>query len=333
MDVIALAQYDINYAVATMGTAATTQHLERLFRYTSAVIFCFDGDRAGQQAAKRAVETVLPLMKDGRQVKFMFLPAEHDPDSLIRVEGVTAFHSRMDQAKGIGEYVFELLTEGLELNAMDDRASLASVATHLIETIPAGAFRELMMGELAKKTRMNREHFPRQATESTDVPPEYAYEASNYASSSTPGQGVTPSSRQVSRRPTTMRLVMALLLQHPELIEWVSEDLLSLPDSLPGAGLLKKVILLIKSMTLPHTAHLLEAFRDQAEYSVISQLAALSVNLPDDGLVTEFQGAIQALEGVGMDHAIDVFLSKAKETGLSAEEKKLLQALIAKRKK
>ncbi len=127
--------------------------------------------------------------------------------------------------------------------------------------------------------------------------------------------------------------ILLRLKKYPELIEWVSEDLLSLPDSLPGAGLLKKVILLIKSMTLPHTAHLLEAFRDQAEYSVISQLAALPVNIPDDGLVTEFQGAIIALEGVGMDHAIDLFLSKAKETGLSAEEKKSLQALIARRKK
>ncbi len=143
MDVIALAQFGIDYAMATMGTAATKQHLERLFRHTATVIFCFDGDNAGKAAARRALDTVLPLMEDGRQVRFMFLPEEHDPDSLIRAEGTESFLTRIDNAMVIGEYCFKRVIKQVDMTSLDGRASFTKLASNLFEAIPAGAFRDL----------------------------------------------------------------------------------------------------------------------------------------------------------------------------------------------
>ena len=148
MDVVALAQYGIHYAVATLGTATSEHHLQRLYRMVSEVIFCFDGDAAGKKAAARAMETVLPVMEDGRQARFLFLPDGEDPDSLVQKEGKEAFEQRLASASHLPEFLFDHLKEQVDFDSLDGKARLDQLAAPLINRIPRGTLRDLMVAEL-----------------------------------------------------------------------------------------------------------------------------------------------------------------------------------------
>src|SRR6202048_3421698 len=143
MDVVRLHQAGITYAVATPGTATTQEHLNKIFRLTSEVVFCFDGDRAGRQAAWRALENSLPLARDGRELKFMFLPEGHDPDTLVAEEGPVAFENRMKEALPLSEYLVQQLIADVDLEHVDGRAKLKALAGPLFARMPEGIYREM----------------------------------------------------------------------------------------------------------------------------------------------------------------------------------------------
>ncbi|MGB5679724.1 MAG: DNA primase, partial [Gammaproteobacteria bacterium] len=125
MDVVALAQHGIEYAVASLGTAMTRDQIQKLFRSVSEVIFCFDGDQAGHKAAWRALENTLPIMRDGLAARFLFLPDGEDPDSMVRKQGKAAFESRLEKAAPLSEFLFDKLLQGTAIDSMDGRARLA----------------------------------------------------------------------------------------------------------------------------------------------------------------------------------------------------------------
>lgn len=152
MDVVALAQHEIENAVATLGTAVSEAHLEKLFRYTNEVVFCFDGDKAGRQAGKRALETSLALMTDGRSAKFLFLDEGEDPDTLVRKIGNERFRNLISNATPLSTFLFTLCEEGLDLTLADDCARFATLAAPMINQLPTGIFRQLLLDQLAKKT-------------------------------------------------------------------------------------------------------------------------------------------------------------------------------------
>lgn len=152
MDVVALAQFDIRYAVATLGTACGEDHLARAFKYTQEVVFCFDGDDAGRNAAKRALESSLGAMQDGRQVKFLFLPDGEDPDTLVRQIGTEKFVRMVDMAVPLEDFLFDSVADGIDIQSMEGRARLSKRAAPLLYKLPAGVFRELMFGNLAHRT-------------------------------------------------------------------------------------------------------------------------------------------------------------------------------------
>ncbi len=152
MDVVALAQHEIENAVATLGTAVSDAHLEKLFRYTSEVVFCFDGDKAGRKAGKRALETSLPLMTDGRSAKFLFLDEGEDPDTLVRKIGNERFRNLISSATPLSAFLFTLCEEGLDLTLADDCARFTTLAAPMINQLPAGIFQQLLFDQLAKKT-------------------------------------------------------------------------------------------------------------------------------------------------------------------------------------
>ncbi|WP_049721139.1 DNA primase [Gilvimarinus polysaccharolyticus] len=156
MDVVALAQFGIRYGVATLGTACGEEHLERAFRYTSEVVFCFDGDNAGRRAATRALEASLPAMTDGRQVKFLFLPDGEDPDTLVRQIGPEKFENLIDMGVPLEDYLFDAAAEGINIRTMEGRAHLSKRAAPLLAKLPKGVFRELMFEALATRTGLNR---------------------------------------------------------------------------------------------------------------------------------------------------------------------------------
>ena len=148
MDVVALAEFGIHYAVATLGTATSEHHLRRLFKVVSEVIFCFDGDNAGRQAASRAMETVLPVLQDGVQARFLFLPDGEDPDTLVRKEGKQAFEERLNAAIHLPEFLFSTLKQQVDFDSLDGKARLDKLAAPLINRLPASMLKNLMVKQL-----------------------------------------------------------------------------------------------------------------------------------------------------------------------------------------
>ena len=153
MDVIALAQHGVTNAVATLGTATSEEHLKRLFRLVQNVIFCFDGDRAGRQAAWRALNSALPVLEDGRHVRFLFLPDGQDPDTMVRQEGADAFRRRLErEAQPLTDYLFRHLAEESGADSLEGKAHMASLALPLIEQVPGGMLRRLLRQSLQQQT-------------------------------------------------------------------------------------------------------------------------------------------------------------------------------------
>lgn len=156
MDVVSLAQFGICYGVATLGTACGPDHLDRAFKYTNEVVFCFDGDKAGRSAAHRALEASIGCMADGRTVKFLFLPENEDPDTLVRQIGPEKFERMIELAVPFEDYLFDAVADGLNIRTMDGRATFSKRAAPLLDRLPKGVFRELMFESLATRTGLNR---------------------------------------------------------------------------------------------------------------------------------------------------------------------------------
>ena len=156
MDVVSLAQFGIGYGVATLGTACGPDHLDRAFKYTNEVVFCFDGDKAGRSAAHRALEASIECMTDGRTVKFLFLPENEDPDTLVRQIGPEKFERMIELAVPFEDYLFDAVADGLNIRTMEGRATFSKRAAPLLDRLPKGVFRELMFESLATRTGLNR---------------------------------------------------------------------------------------------------------------------------------------------------------------------------------
>jgi DNA primase len=166
MDVIALAQAGIKNVIAALGTTITENHIKILFSRVSEIIFSFDGDKAGQKAAWRALETALPLIHAGRQVNFLFLPSEHDPDSLVRQEGMQGFTTRLTRAIPLSKFLFDTLIQQVNLNIPEGQAALIEKAKALLTRLPDGPYKEQMWQKLRQTTyqapqkrRINFKHF------------------------------------------------------------------------------------------------------------------------------------------------------------------------------
>lgn len=158
MDVIALAQQGLRNAVATLGTATSEEHLKRLFRIVPSVLFCFDGDAAGRNAAWRALESTLPSLQDGRRARFLFLPEGEDPDTLVRAEGTDAFRARINQhAQPLADYFFQQLSEEADPRSLEGKAHLVTLAAPLIDKIPGNNLRALMRQRLSEITGLSGE--------------------------------------------------------------------------------------------------------------------------------------------------------------------------------
>ncbi|WP_461482319.1 DNA primase [Porticoccus sp.] len=241
MDVVALSQNGIHNAVATLGTAVTPEHLEKLFRHTSEVVFCFDGDQAGRNAARRALETCLPEMIDGRSARFLFLPEGEDPDTLVRTIGKDKFLALMQSATPLSVFLFESLSTDLDTTSMDGRARLSKLAAPLINRLPQGVFKALMLKTLSEQTGLDTDTLssliapPEAAVKRfDDEPPEANYDHYPDYEDSAPqpyygddGSLPTPPSPppQPAKRvkmPPVYTLI-ALLANHPELVKFAAD--------------------------------------------------------------------------------------------------------------
>ncbi|MCK5262918.1 MAG: DNA primase, partial [Gammaproteobacteria bacterium] len=200
MDVVALAQHGVNYAIASLGTATTSEQLQRAFRTVKTIVFCYDGDNAGKKAAWRALENALPLLRDGFEAKFLFLPEGEDPDSMIRKEGKENFEQRLAMAKPLSEFLFERLSQELNLNSPEGKSSLTEKAKPLLSRLPESVFKDLLYQQLASLTGLSTDKLQTPASNERSAPIVSDKPRSN---------------REVKQNAT--RDAIALLLQHPKL--------------------------------------------------------------------------------------------------------------------
>jgi len=187
MDVVALAEYGVHYAVATLGTATSEHHIRRLFKVVPEIIFCFDGDNAGRKAAQRAMETVIPALQDGLQARFLFLPDGEDPDTIVRKEGKEAFEKRLDNSKHLPEFVFDSIKEQVDFDTLDGKARFGQLAAPLISRLPTGMLKELMQQQLAQETGIKQEILAKLLPTEVERPNQHRARSSN----STASQAVT----------------------------------------------------------------------------------------------------------------------------------------------
>ena len=284
MDVIALAQFEINNAVATLGTALTESHLQKIFRYTSEIVFCFDGDSAGRKAAARALDTALPEMRDGVSAKFLFLPDGEDPDTMVRQLGKQEFNEQIDRAQPLSEFLFEQLSDGIDSSTADGKARLSKVCAPQINRIPQGVFRQLMLEELSSRTGISAEnlrdyvatHKPPAGRGSASQPahqpahqpaPRLTSQPTAHTSNQAPtdefysgpppddiyGDGdyepypETVAVRRSKIRLSPIKVLSALLVNHPQLAEYVEDiEMLSVSAD-PDMALFLKILALINS--------------------------------------------------------------------------------------
>jgi DNA primase len=171
MDVIALAQHGITIATATLGTATSKTHLERIYRRCPEVIFCFDGDEAGRKAAFRALEAALPCMEDGRQARFLFLPEGEDPDTVVRSGGADKFEELLAGATPLDTFLFDAMAEGLDISSLDGRARMSKLVLPHIRQMPEGVFKQLMFQALAERTGLELDSLMRLEVAAPEAPP------------------------------------------------------------------------------------------------------------------------------------------------------------------
>ena len=318
MDVVALAQFDLRYAVATLGTATTADHIQRLFQLTTEVVFCFDGDRAGKDAAWRALQTCLPEMRDGRETRFMFLPEGEDPDSYIRKVGKEAFETEIKQASTFSEYLFKQLTDEADISGIGGRAKLVEKARPMLSQMPEGIYRKLMFEQLEKLGRVEL---------------------------SQPGStGITRTNRAKDRRQSTtnaktqmspVRKAITLLLFQPALaLAWFKKnnDAELTKLDLPGMELLLEVLEILRNSPDLSTSALIERWRDTPTANHLATLATWQPELDDsEALEIEFSALMDALKKQAVDLRYDDLQAKLDHGTLNeaemSEYKMLLQQI------
>lgn len=337
MDVIALAQSGITNAVATLGTATSTEHLERIFRGCAEVVFCFDGDRAGRQAAARALESALPVMDDGRQARFLFLPEGDDPDTMVRREGADAFNDLLASAQPLEEFLFELQGDGLSLDTMEGRASLSKRALPLLRRLPDGVYRELMFQSLADRAGLELESLRRlevpapEAAAAPDSEPPPFDEAPPFPEDE-PGEPVqrAPLDGRERRSGSLSHAAIALLLHRPEIAHLADPRELS---QLPGSGgiLLREVLDLLHKRPESTTGMLLGHWHGMPEGELLAELAGQERLIPSEGVERQFRDILRRLTTLPLRQRIVEEINTLKRRDyaqLTTEDKTRLRELI-----
>ena len=309
MDVVALAQYGVSQAVATLGTATTPDHAELLFRSAPDVFFCFDGDRAGRSAAWKALESVLPRMKDGRQAFFLFLPDGEDPDSIVRKEGVDGFDARLRDATPLSDFFFAQLSADVNLASLDGKARLAERCKPLLAQIPDGAFGDLMQQRLTAMTGVG------------------ARAGGSPAGAQAP-RGRQPQRALPGQKPSLVRTAITHVVHRPGVAADLQPPFRFATLRQPGIELLSELVLLVRERPGITTGALLELFEGREEFAALQKLAMLELPGEDADLRAEFGDAIAQLEKQVLHQRIEELQPRFAE--LDADEKReLLQLLQA----
>ncbi len=316
MDVVALAQHGIRYAVATLGTATSATQISKLFRIVPELIFCYDGDAAGKKAAWRALENSLAVLRDGVQARFLFLPDGEDPDTLIRQEGQQAFEQRLSQATPLANFLLDHLSTGLDLSTADGCARLSEKAKPLITQITDGVFKDLLVNQLSKTIGLSSNHLQQHIPESSIAPP-----------SSLNRQAMLPK-HQISITPT--RMAIALLLQNPQLAKDCEIPAALTHSDMPGLNLLTQIHNTILQTDAHSPSILMERWRDTRDAPAINKL--MQLDIPDADAQTHLSSLKDAIHNLHQKHnnlRLQELLNKSRTTELNMSEKSELTTLYS----
>ncbi len=312
MDVVALAQFGLTNVVATLGTATTPEHLERLYRTVSEVVFCFDGDAAGRRAAWRALENALPVLRDGREARFLFLPEGEDPDTLVRRIGADAFRQQAVESVPLSRFFYESLCQQVDTSSVDGRAHLVELARPLLNRLPDSVFRDLMLEELSQYSGLRPAQL-RQRIFDRITPPR-------------PAATATGRRRDLSRSP--LRMAIRLLLEQPALGRSLDAPVGFEDLKAPGVALLSELLELTRRSPQLTTGGILEHWRGRPEQQHLARLATTRLELPSEGYELEFRGAVQRLIEQRNSQRVEDLLAKGRLSGLSSSDKDELKQLL-----
>ena len=313
MDVVSLAEAGVHNAVATLGTATTAEHLKRLFRATQEVVFCFDGDRAGREAAWRALQNTLPEMREGRQVRFLFLPDGDDPDSLVRREGAAGLATRLEAALPLSDYLLQALKNRADTTTTEGMARLAELAKPLLAQVPEGIYRELLTGRLASELQLPVQRLSSLVEGSAATPPPLPRQARPM------GRG--------GNRPSLVRRAIQIVLNYP-----AAAGTLSLPPALAddpqrGAPLLAEILAMLQAQPDLSCAGLLERFRDRPEGPHLEQLLTEELLLEAEPAAQELGDCLARIMARSRDQRLTELVEKAAAGPLSEAEREELRGI------
>ena len=367
MDVIALAQQGLRNAVATLGTATSEEHMKRLFRVVPSVLFCFDGDQAGRNAAWRALEATLPCLQDGRRARFLFLPEGEDPDTLVRSEGSDAFKARINQhAQPLADYFFQQLTEETDPRSLEGKAHMATLAAPLIDKVPGANLRNLMRQHLSEITGLNSEAVS-QLAQSAPPPAQPAYDPGidydampDYSDFQQPDayipqQEWTPKKTgaggkkwenkpwdkkgkrggereqawiPVGVEPPTLT-ALRTLLHHPQLAKKVEDAEHFAAEDQTNNQLLIALVEAVQKNPKLSSIQLLSRWHGTEQGRLLQRLLEKEWLIDADNLEQQFFDTITSLSARQRERNLEQLLRKARQGELSSEEKNQLRDLLS----
>jgi len=321
MDVVALSQFDINIATAALGTATTPEHIQMLVRATSHIVCCYDGDRAGREAAWRALENALPALKDGVRLSFLFLPDGEDPDTMVRQIGKEAFMGMLDEAMPLSRFFFENLLKTHNVGSPEGKIALKKAALPLIESTLGEDQKQMLLEELAKHTgEFDRFKLQQDITRA------------NQGSK----QAYSPSRNQVNKpKLSPLRMLIRLLIDKPALAsicEDVQIDILA-GSTAAGMDLLRDVHRYCLANPKAKTAQLVENFRDHPHSSTIAKLLLQEHLVKDEDAERVYNDSFARLLDGHFDSRIETLISRSRVQPLTQAEKQELNLLMRERQK
>tara|TARA_Y100000780_G_scaffold64995_1_gene57591 strand:+ start:708 stop:2486 length:1779 start_codon:yes stop_codon:yes gene_type:complete len=321
MDVVALSQFDINIATAALGTATTPEHIQMLVRATSHIVCCYDGDRAGREAAWRALENALPALKDGVRISFLFLPDGEDPDTMVRQVGKEAFMEMLDSAMPLSRFFFENLLRTHNVGTPEGKIALKKAAMPLIESTLGEDQKQMLLEELAKHTgEFDRFKLQQDITKA------------NQGSK----QAYSPSRNQVNKpKLSPLRMLIRLLLDKPELASMCEDVQIDIFAGSKAAGmdLLRDVHRYCLANPKAKTAQLVENFRDHPHSSTIAKLLLQEHLVKDEDAERVYNDSFARLLDGHFDSRIETLISRSRVQPLTQAEKQELNLLMRERQK
>ncbi len=312
MDVVALAQNGIRYAVATLGTATTPDQISSILRSVKKLVFCYDGDRAGRKAAWKALENTLPLMRDGYEIRFLFLPDGEDPDTMVRKEGQQAFEQRLQNATPLSDFLITQLKQQTDMSSMDGRAHFAEMAKPLLNKLPESIFKDLLNESVSREIGLHNKTLVEQAPVQTARP-------ANPAESK--GRHI---------RITDVRLAVGLLLQQPSLGSQVVIDESLRQANIQGIDVLFALYDMIKASPELTSAAILERWRDHEMGGFLNKLLHWEIPGADDATtsLTMLNHAVEKMLAKTKEQRFEALLHKSQQSTLNEAEMAELQLLM-----